>query len=194
MSELERRMESPPTDTALAGSSSTSSSTSNVSTNLPFALSRTLSPAARVYRNAQEARLMTDTIQRVSHGIEEEQGFLWRLHCIMQDRAFETFLDLYGKTAADMSVLSFYFKLYQNVQRGYRKRYEVEAPASYMLFFMKQIMMDRRYRNAAMRAFKAFNEQETADYTFVEELIDDGERFIADRGTTGFDRTLSGTN
>lgn len=144
----------------------------DVSTNVPFALSRTLSPAARVYQNAHEARLMPIMIQRVSDQIKEQQGFLWRLHCIMQDESFKSFLDCYGKTAADMSVLTFYFKLYQNVQHGYRKRYTVEPSASYMLFFMKQIMTDSRYRSAAMQAFKAFNEEETVDYTFVDKLID----------------------
>ena len=143
-------------------------------------LSRTLSPAAKVYENARQALAIKEEINRVSSKIEAEGGFIWRLHQVMDTDVFTGFIEDFGKTSADMDILCFFIKLYQNIESCYQKKYSVKPAKSQMLFFMKRAMTNPVFRKLATEAYSKYKAEETTGFSFVERILVD-ERPVLDQ-------------
>ena len=132
---------------------------------------RTLSPAARVYENSKEALALPDEVDRVSSEIEAKNGFIWKLHQVMDDTKVMDFIDRYGKSGEDMDSLVFYIKLYQNIQTAYIQAHGSKPPHKLMIYFIRMVMKNSEYRKDAVRAFRKFREDGNAQYQFVEKFI-----------------------
>lgn len=132
---------------------------------------RTLSPVAQVYENSQAALALTEEIEQVSSEIETKNGFIWKLHQVMNDNKVMDFIDLYGKSGEDMDSLVFYIKLYQNIQAAYIKANDIKPPHKLMIYFIKMVMKNSEYRKDAVQAFQKFREDGNTRYQFVEKFI-----------------------
>ncbi len=89
--------------------------------------------------------------------ILEKNDFLRNLDKMMKNEEFRNFYDKYFKTHCEMETSILYMKLYENLEKEYKKVYkDEEIPPEVMAFTLREIFANRDSRKAIMNSFDQF--------------------------------------
>ncbi len=89
--------------------------------------------------------------------ILETNDFLKSLDKMMRNEDFRVFYQKYFQTHCEIETVILYMKLYENLEKEYKKVYkEEEIPSEVMAFTLREIFADRDSRKAVMNSFDQF--------------------------------------
>ena len=89
--------------------------------------------------------------------ILETNDFLKSLDGIMRNEEFRSFYHKYFQTHCEIETVILYIKLYENLEKEYKKVYQnEEIPSEVMAFTLREIFVDKDTRKAVMNSFDQF--------------------------------------
>jgi hypothetical protein len=89
--------------------------------------------------------------------ILETNDFLKSLDGIMRNEEFRSFYHKYFQTHCEIETVILYIKLYENLEKEYKKVYQnEEIPSEVMAFTLREIFADKDTRKAVMNSFDQF--------------------------------------
>ena len=97
--------------------------------------------------------------------ILETNDFLKSLDGIMRNEEFRSFYHKYFQTHCEIETVILYIKLYENLEKEYKKVYQnEEIPSEVMAFTLREIFVDKDTRKAVMNSFDQFCKIERSDF------------------------------
>ena len=89
--------------------------------------------------------------------ILETNDFLKSLDKMMRNKDFRNFYQKYFQTHCEIETVILYMKLYENLEKEYKKVYkEEDIPSEVMAFTLREIFADHDSRKAVMNSFDQF--------------------------------------
>ena len=89
--------------------------------------------------------------------ILDTNPFLKNLDGIMRNEEFRSFYQKYFQTHCEMETTLLYMKLYEQLEKEYKKVYQDEdIPSEVMAFTLREIFSDKTTRKAVIQSFDQF--------------------------------------
>lgn len=85
-----------------------------------------------------------------------QSKFLRDLHSVMKNPEFSTFFDEYCSDWTDTQTVLMYMKLYKTLEQQYSKKHGKPIHPELLLYAMKQIFSDSKYRQMVVKSFEKF--------------------------------------